>query len=227
MQINSFVGTILASFLVTGSVSYLAYAQRLFQLPLALFAIAAATALFPGISKALKNHQEATAYANLKKGFWLLAFTLSMATLGGMILSEPIIWLLFERNNFTAPQTVATASVLSMFMLGLLPLGLAKLFSLFLYASYRQKKAAVIATVSVAVNIIASLLLMKPMGASGIALAGSIGGWVLFILTVKEVGFDKFLPIIKSKNSLYFIVTMSLFGLALTLLNHWLMTLIR
>ncbi|MEA2047781.1 MAG: murein biosynthesis integral membrane protein MurJ [Campylobacterota bacterium] len=227
MQINSFVGTILASFLVTGSVSYLAYAQRLFQLPLALFAIAAATALFPGISKALKNNHEATAYANLEKGFWLLAFTLSMATLGGMILSEPIIWLLFERNNFNAQQTVATASVLSMFMLGLLPLGLAKLFSLFLYASYRQKKAAVIATVSVAVNIIASLLLMKPMGASGIALAGSIGGWVLFILTVKEVGFDKFLPIIKSKNSLYFIVTMSLFGLALTLLNHWLITLIR
>lgn len=227
MQINSFVGTILASFLVTGSVSYLAYAQRLFQLPLALFAIAAATALFPGISKALKNNNETTAYANLEKGFWLLSFTLGMATLGGMILSEPIIWLLFERNNFNAQQTVATASVLSMFMLGLLPLGLSKLFSLFLYASYRQKKAAVIATVSVAVNIIASLLLMKSMGASGIALAGSIGGWVLFILTVKEVGFDKFLPIIKSKISLYFIVTMSLFGFTLTLLNHWLITLIR
>ncbi|MEA1880022.1 MAG: murein biosynthesis integral membrane protein MurJ, partial [Campylobacterota bacterium] len=190
MQINSFVSTILASFLITGSVSYLAYAQRLFQLPLGLFAIATATALFPSISKALKNNDEQTAYSNLDKGFWLLSFLLGFATLGGMLLSQPIIWLLFERNQFNAQQTVATAEVLSMFMLGLLPLGLAKLFSLFLYASYRQGKAAKIATISVVVNIVASLLLMKPMGASGLALAGSIGGWVLFILTVKEVGVD-------------------------------------
>lgn len=227
LQINSFVGTILASFLITGSISYLAYAQRIFQLPLALFAIATATALFPSISKALKNKHDTQAYDNLKKGFWLLAFSLSMATLGGMILSEPIIWLLFERGAFTPEQTQATATVLSMFMIGLLPLGLAKLFSLFLYATYRQGKAAMIATISVAANIIASLILMQPMGASGIALAGSIGGWVLFILTVKEVGTERFTGIVKSKISLYFILSMLGFSFILYLINAWLITLIR
>lgn len=227
MQINSFVGTMLASFLVTGSISYLAYAQRIFQLPLALFAIATATALFPTISKALKNKQEEVAYANLSKAFWLLSFALGFATLGGMFLSEPIIWLLFERGNFTQAQSIETAKVLSMFMLGLLPLGLAKLFSLFLYASYKQGKAAKIATISVVINIIASLLLMKPLGAMGIALAGSIGGWVLFILTVKEVGFEKFLNILKTKITLYLLISLCLFAFVLYYVNVYLITLIH
>jgi putative peptidoglycan lipid II flippase len=227
LQINSFVGTILASFLVTGSVSYLAYAQRLFQLPLALFAIAAATALFPSISKALKNDKQEEAYSSLDKGFWLLSFLLTMATIGGALLAEPILWLLFERGKFDVSQTVATAEVLSMFMLGLLPLGLAKLFSLFLYASYRQAKAAKIATVSVVVNILASLMLMQTMGAAGLALAGSIGGWVLFILTVREVGTDKFMTIINSKKSLYFVVSMTLFAVCIYFINAYILTLIR
>jgi len=227
MQINSFIGTIIASFLVTGSVSYLAYAQRLFQLPLALFAIATATALFPSISKALKNKNETIAYQHLDNGFWLLTYTLGAATLGGVLLSEPIIWLLFERGAFDSEKTVKTAHVLSMFMLGLLPLGLTKLFSLFLYASYRQGKAAKIATISVIINIIASLLLMKPLGAMGIALAGSIGGWILFIFTVKEVGFDKFTAIVKSKKSLYFVVAMIGFSIIIYFVNMWLITLIR
>jgi len=227
LQINSFVGTIIASFLITGSVSYLAYAQRIFQLPLALFAIATAIALFPSISKALKNKNETLAYQNLEKGFWLLAFTLGLATVGGMCLAEPIIWLLFERGNFTTEQAQATASVLSMFMLGLLPLGLAKLFSLFLYATYRQGKAAMIATISVVVNIIASLLLMNPMGASGLALAGSIGGWVLFIFTVKEVGTERFMDIIKSKMSLYLILSLVSFTILLHYINILLLTWIR
>jgi putative peptidoglycan lipid II flippase len=227
LQINSFIGTILASFLMTGAVSYLAYAQRIFQLPLALFAIATATALFPGISKALKNKNETLAYENLGKGFWLLSFALGFATVGGMLLSEPIIWLLFERGAFTPEQTQETSLVLSMFMLGLLPLGLAKLFSLFLYATYRQGKAAKIATISVIANIIASLILMQTMGASGIALAGSIGGWVLFVLTVREVGTKRFTSIIKSKISLYFILSMLSFSLVLYFINTWMITLIR
>jgi len=227
MQINSFVGSMIASFLATGSVSYLAYSQRIFQLPLALFAIATATALFPSISKALKNNNESLAYANLSKGFWLLSFALGFATIGGILLSEPIIWLLYERGLFDSDKTVQVAQVLSMFMLGLLPLGLSKLFSLFLYATYRQAKAAIIATISVVVNILASLALMNSMGASGLALAGSIGGWVLFIFTVKEVGFDKFINIIKSKYSIYFIVTMLSFTIVMYFLNQWLMGLIR
>jgi putative peptidoglycan lipid II flippase len=68
---------------------------------------------------------------------------------------------------------------------------------------------------------------MHPLGASGLALAGSLGGWVLFIFTVKEVGTDRFLDIIKSKRSLYFIVMMIVFSLIIYFLNSWVVTLIR
>jgi len=226
-QISAFVDTLLATFLMTGSVSFLFYANRIFQLPLALIAIATATVLFPTVSKALKNNQEEKAYENLTQAFWLLSFLLGAAMLGGILLAEPIVWLLFERGKFTAIETLQTVHVLQMYMIGLLPFGLAKLFSLFLYASHRHRKAAKIAIYSLVTSVTASLLLMHPMGASGLALAGSLGGWVLFIFTVKEVGFEKFVKIIKHKRSLYFVISMLAFAILLYEVNFWLLTFIR
>jgi len=226
-QISAFIDTLLATFLMTGSVSFLFYANRIFQLPLALIAIATATVLFPAVSKALKNKNETEAYKNLNQAFWLLTFLLGAAMVGGILLAEPIVWLLFERGKFTEVQTLETVSVLQMYMVGLLPFGLAKLFSLFLYASHRHLKAAKIAVYSLLTSVTASLLLMHSMGASGLALAGSLGGWVLFIFTVKEVGTDRFLDIIKSKRSFYFIAMMLIFSLVIYFVNSWLVTLIR
>jgi len=226
-QISAFIDTILATFLMTGSVSYLFYANRVFQLPLAIIAIATATVLFPTVSKALKNGQEDIAYKNLSQAFWLLAFLLGAAMLGGILLAEPIVWLLFERGKFTQAETLQTVHVLQMYMVGLLPFGLAKLFSLFLYASHRHRKAAKIALYSLFSSVTASLILMHPLGASGLALAGSLGGWVLFIFTVREVGTDKFLQIIRSKKSIYFLLMLAGVGGVLFELNGWILTLIR
>jgi len=226
-QISAFIDTILATFLMTGSVSFLFYANRIFQLPLAIIAIATATVLFPTVSKALKNGQEETAYQNLNQAFWLLAFLLGGAMLGGILLAEPIVWLLFERGKFTAVETLETVSVLQMYMVGLLPFGLAKLFSLFLYASHRHLKAAKIAVYSLIASVTSSLILMQIMGASGLALAGSIGGWVLFIFTVKEVGSDKFFQIIKSKKSIYFLFFLIFFSIILYSVNSLILEYIR
>ncbi|PHS38742.1 MAG: murein biosynthesis integral membrane protein MurJ [Sulfurovum sp.] len=226
-QISAFIDTILATFLMTGSVSFLFYANRVFQLPLAIIAIATATVLFPAVSKALKNGQEEVAYSNLNKAFWLLTFLLGAAMLGGILLAEPIVWLLFERGKFTSIQTLETVTVLQMYMIGLLPFGLAKLFSLFLYASHRHLKAAKIAVYSLITSVTFSLILMHPMGASGLALAGSIGGWVLFIFTIREVGTERFLEIIKSKRSLYFVIMMLIFSFVIYFMNQWILTIIR
>ncbi len=226
-QISAFIDTILATFLMTGSVSYLFYANRVFQLPLAIIAIATATVLFPAVSKALKNNQEEKAYGNLKQAFWLLSFLLGASMIGGILLAEPIVWLLFERGKFTEVQTIETVSVLRMYMIGLLPFGLAKLFSLFLYASHRHRKAAKIAVYSLITSVSASLILMHPMGASGLALAGSLGGWVLFVFTVKEVGVDKFIAIIKTKYSLYFMIIMPIFIVVIYFLDLYIISFIR
>ncbi len=226
-QISAFVDTLLATFLISGSVSFLFYANRIFQLPLALIAIATATVLFPSVSKALKNGHEEKAYANLTQAFWLLTFLLGGAMIGGIILAEPIVWLLFERGKFTQTQTLQTAYVLQMYMVGLLPFGLAKLFSLFLYASHRHKQAAKIAIYSLIASLSASLILMQFMGAAGLALAGSIGGWVLFAFTVKEVGSEHFFRIIKQKRLIYFMIAAPLFALLLYAINLYIMSLIR
>ncbi|MHB8100046.1 MAG: murein biosynthesis integral membrane protein MurJ [Sulfuricurvum sp.] len=226
-QVASFIDTSLASFLAAGSVSYLFYANRIFQLPFAIIALAITTALFPSIAKAIKNENHALAYRNLHKSFWLLSALLGVSVLGGMLLSEPIIWLLFERGNFTIQDTHNTADVLMMYMGGLVPFGLAKLFSLYLYAMHKHMKAAKIAGLSLIINLIFSLLLMKPMGAAGLALAGSIGGIVQLILTAREIGFGIVFNLLKSKYSFYFILGVGIFGVLFYSLNHFLLNLIR
>jgi putative peptidoglycan lipid II flippase len=68
---------------------------------------------------------------------------------------------------------------------------------------------------------------MHPMGAAGLALAGSIGGWVLFGFTVKEVGVETFMRIIRHKRSLYFMIIMPIFAQVVYEVNGWVLTLIR
>ncbi len=210
-QVSAFLDTFLASFLATGSISYLYYANRIFQLPLALFAIATSIALFPKIARYLKNNDEAKAKANLKKAFWFLAFVLTASTIGGIILSKEITWLLFQRGAFSATDTANTTAVLQMYMIGLLPFGLQKLFVLWLYAKEMQMQAAKIATLSLGVYVVMALSFISPFGVAGLALASTLGGVVSFVFTLKVFGFHEFFNFLKSKNSIYLLIFSLLF----------------
>ncbi|BBG65796.1 proposed peptidoglycan lipid II flippase MurJ [Hydrogenimonas sp.] len=212
-QLSSFIDTWLASFLVSGSISYLFYANRLFQLPLALFATAASVALFPTVSKLLKRGAVEEAKVESKRVFWILVALLGGATAIGAVLSFEIVKLLFERGAFGTEDTRNTAAVLVMYLAGLLPFGLAKLFSLWLYASHRQADAAKIAAKSLGFNIFFSLLLIAPLQAPGLALASSISGWILLYLTLKALGGDIFLDIMRSKYAPLSLVFITLCGL--------------
>jgi len=205
-QVSAFLDTFLASFLATGSISYLYYANRIFQLPLALFAIATSIALFPKIARYLKNQDETKAKEFLQKAFWFLAFVLTASTIGGIILSHEITWLLFERGAFSSKDTINTTAILQMYMIGLLPFGLQKLFILWLYAKEMQTKAAKIATYSLGAYIIFALSFITPMGVSGLALASTLGGFVSFILTLRVFGIQNFFDILRSKNSIYLVL---------------------
>lgn len=191
-HISAFIDTWLASFLISGSISYLYYGNRIFQLPLALFAIATSIALFPMIAKAIKNKDENKALRLMKKSSLILFALLSIATLIGIVFDEFIVWLLFERGEFTASDTTNTAIILTMYLIGLIPFGIAKIFSLWLYAKEQQFLAAKISMKSLGFNIVFSLLLIQPYGAAGLAFASTLSGFVLFFLTIKEFGFTKF-----------------------------------
>jgi len=220
-QVSAFLDTFLASFLVTGSISYLYYANRIFQLPLALFAIATSVALFPRIARYLKNNDEAKAILFLKQAFWFLTFILTASTIGGIILAHEITWLLFERGAFSAHDTTNTTAVLQMYMIGLLPFGLQKLFVLWLYAKEMQMQAAKIATLSLSIYIIFALLFISPFGVSGLALASTLGGMSSFIYTIKTFGWSNFKEIFYSKHLLYLLISSALFIVLLLRLKEW------
>ena len=220
-QVSAFLDTFLASFLVTGSISYLYYANRIFQLPLALFAIATSVALFPRVARYLKNNDETKAKENLKKAFWFLAYVLTASTIGGILLAHEITWLLFERGAFNAQDTTNTTAVLQMYMVGLLPFGIQKLFILWLYAKEMQMRAAKIATLSLGVYISFALLFIGPFGVSGLALASTLGGMVSAVFTIKVFGFGEFFKFLQSKNSLYLVLFSAVFTFVLLLFKEY------
>lgn len=191
-HISAFLDTWLASFLMSGSISYLYYGNRVFQLPLALFAIATSIALFPMIARSIKNKDENKALNLMRKSSLILFGLLSIATFIGIVFDEFIISLLFERGAFTAQDTANTALILTMYLIGLIPFGVAKIFSLWLYAKEQQFLAAKISMKSLAWNIVFSLALIEPYGAAGLAFASTLSGFILFYLTIKEFGFRKF-----------------------------------
>ncbi|MDR2635213.1 MAG: murein biosynthesis integral membrane protein MurJ [Campylobacteraceae bacterium] len=200
VQLSAFIDTWLASFLAAGSISYLYYANRIFQLPLALFAIALSIGIFPRITKLIKKNDENEAVNLLSKGFWMLTFLLSASALGGILLSTPITKILFERGSFTSQDTIICAKVLAMYLIGLIPFGLSRIFSLWLFAQQRQKEAAMISAVALGGGVVFSFILVYPLGVIGLALASSLSGFFLFILTIRAFGFRRFFSIIYSKK---------------------------
>lgn len=199
-QLGAFIDTWFASFLAFGSISYLYYANRVFQLPLALFSIALATAIFPKISRQIKLKNDDEAKNLLSASFHLLLFLLLFSTIFALIFDEWIVKILFEHGSFTHQNTVECALVLSMFMFGLIPFGLAKLFSLWLYSKMKQNVAAKISIKSLILNVAVCLAFIKPLGAAGLALASSVSGVYLLYANLKEFGFNNFLAIISLKK---------------------------
>lgn len=204
-QISAFLDTWIASFLLTGSISYLYYANRIFQLPLALFAIALSVGVFPKIARLIKNNDKREALKLFSDGFWFLLFLLSLSAIGGIVLSEEIVKLLFQRGAFSTEDTIKSAEVLQMYLVGLIPFGLAKLFSLWLYANQRQKEAAKISLFSLSANVLLYTVLVEPLGVKGLALASSCAGIVLLGFTIRSFGFKEFLDIIRDKKLAIFV----------------------
>ena len=188
IQLNIIIGTIIASFLPIGAISHLYYADRLNQLPLAIFGIALGVVLLPSLSKAIKsnNNEIATKLQNRSLEFALLISIPS--AIGLYVLSLPIVHILFERGAFTQEDTRYTSQVLAYFALGLPAYVLIKVLIVCFFAREDTKTPLYISIISVISNIILSLILISTMREMGIALATAISAWinaiVLFIILI-------------------------------------------
>jgi putative peptidoglycan lipid II flippase len=209
-HISAFLDTLIASFLATGSISYLYYANRVFQLPLALFAIAVSMAVFPVISKMIKRGDEASAILMMSKNFWLLLYLLSISALCGFMLSFEIIWLLFERGAFVRADTLICSQALAIYLIGLVPFGLSRLFSLWLYSHHLQSVAARNSAYALGANIVLSATLAATYGVLGLALSGSLTGAISLLLNLRSFGWQRFWGIIRAKYFLLLAVTLLL-----------------
>jgi len=187
VQINILVGTILATLLPVGAVSYLYYSDRIVQLPLALFGIAMGTALLPALSEHFTESRPETAVAELGRGLgWLIWITLP-AMLGLLMLAEPIIITLFEHGRFTHADSFATAHALQAYALGLIAFCWARVLSTACYAAKDSKTPMRFAIISVVANIILAAGLMWPLGFVGLALATSLASFVNTGLLIRHL----------------------------------------
>ena len=171
-QITVFINTLLASFLPSGSVSYLYYADRLMQFPLGIFAIAMGTAALPSFSSL---SGEDTVPLGKAIGFTLrMIFMISIpASVGLILLREPIIGILFQRGAFTALSRRATAQALLGYAVGLFAVSGVRIVVPGFYALKDAKTPVRVAIAALAANILLGIILMFPLKHLGLALATS------------------------------------------------------
>ncbi len=178
VQINILVGTILATLLEPGAVSWLYYADRIVQLPLALFGIAMGAALLPLISRLLAAGEEQRAAREIASGLAWLSWITLPAVAGILLLAEPIIRTLFEHGAFTAADAGATARALQAYAIGLIAFCWIKPLSSGCYAHKDANAPARYAAINVGVNLALSLALMPWLAHAGLALATSLAAFI-------------------------------------------------
>ncbi len=191
-QINLALSRALASLLEEGSVSALYYATRVRELTLGLFSIALSIALLPTLSEqaAEKNIHEMkkTLVFSLK----LIVFITIPALAGLLLLSKPIIQVLFQRGAFVEQSTSLTSVALVFFSIGLPFISGSKILNTVFYSLKDTKTPVIIASITMVLYISLAFILMQPMAVGGIALALSLAEaislFLLWLFLEKKIG---------------------------------------
>jgi putative peptidoglycan lipid II flippase len=177
-QINVFIGTVLASLLPKGSVSYLYYADRMVELPLGVFAIAIGTATLPSFSEQVAQGRFDEMRKTISFSLRLMLFITIPSMVALIALRVPIISVLFERGAFTAESTMQTAWALLWYSVGLWAFSVIRVIVSAFYSLQDTKSPMKAAIVALVVNVVFSVALMFPMKHGGIALATAIASAV-------------------------------------------------
>ncbi len=179
VQINLVISTALAArFLGEGAISYLYYADRLNQLPLGLVGIGIGTVLLPTLSRQLAGRLDAQALHTQNRAIELVLLLTLPAAAALVVSALPIVRTLFEHGRFTFGASVATATTLSAFSLGLPAYVLIKVLTPGFHARGDTATPVRIAVGSMLVNLAGNVGLIWPLGVGGIALSTAIAAWV-------------------------------------------------
>ncbi|NOQ94506.1 MAG: murein biosynthesis integral membrane protein MurJ [Methylophaga sp.] len=173
-QINLLLDTLLASFLVTGSISWLYYSDRLVEFPLGIFGIALSTVILPSLSK---KHASASKAEFSHTIDWALRWVFIIATpaaIGLVWLAEPLLMTLFQYGEFSAEDAHQASLSLMAYGLGLLPFIFIKVLAPGYYARQDTKTPVKIGIIAMVTNMVLNIILMMHYAHVGLALATSL-----------------------------------------------------
>lgn len=190
--LNITVGNILASLLPQGSVSYLYYAQRLFEFPQGVFTVSVAQAVLPSMSRQAAGGDLPAMKDSLNYGICLTLFVTIPAMVGLLVCAEPLMTLLFMGGRFDYNMSVQSANALICYALGLSCVALVRVLAPAFYALKDTRTPVITAFISFLLNLGFSLWLMGPLKHSGLALASSLAAFanmaLLFRLLRRKIG---------------------------------------
>src|SRR5512143_2467272 len=191
-QFNIFIGTIFASFLATGSISYLFYGMRFIHFPLGIFGIAIATAILPTMSAQAAKRETEAFRETLSFGLRLVFFVMFPAMAGLIPLRIPIVNLLLEHGKFDRVSTEGVAAALLFYAVGLWAFAGVRIVAQAFYSLQDTKTPVKVAAISLVTNILFSMILMGPLALGGLALATSLSAMLnIGLLTLqlrKKIG---------------------------------------
>ncbi len=173
-QINAFLDTICASFLVHGSVTALYNSNRLMQFPLALFGIAMSTAALPALSASAARQDWSGLKQTLNLSLRLILFTVLPAMAGLIVLGIPSVELLFEHGRFTHRETLLTNQALVAYCLGLPAFSTVKVLAGAFYSLKDTRTPVRVASWCLLINMAGNLAFMWRWGVGGLAFATSL-----------------------------------------------------
>ncbi|MEY2701055.1 MAG: hypothetical protein RIQ52_1810 [Pseudomonadota bacterium] len=195
-QVNLLIDTLIASFLVTGSVSWLYYSDRLVEFPLGIFGVAIGTVILPHLSR---NHS-----SNNSSGFshsldWALRWVILIAipaTVGLVLLAQPLISTLFQRDHFSSHDVVMASRSLMTYSTGLLAFIAIKVLVPGFSSRKDLKTPVRCGMYAMLANVIFNLALIFPLaplgwGHAGLALATAMAAWVNCILLFTRLRRDR------------------------------------
>jgi putative peptidoglycan lipid II flippase len=191
-QVNLFVNTVLATTQGTGAVSWLNYAFRLMYLPIGLFGVSIGTAVLPAVSRHSAVRNDTAVRDTLSDGLSLMLMLNVPAMIGLIVLSTPIIRLIFERRAFTSLDTAATAGALQFYAIGLIGYSVVRIVSPVFYAVGQNRTPVAVSVATMVVNAAVSAGLVRVLGYRGLALGTSIAALfnatVLLVLLYRRLG---------------------------------------
>ncbi|EGQ9096160.1 murein biosynthesis integral membrane protein MurJ [Vibrio alginolyticus] len=218
-QINLLFDTFIASFLQTGSISWLYYSDRLLEFPLGLFGIAIATVILPALSRKHVDAQNEGFAQTMDWGVRMVILLGLPAMLGLMVLAKPMLMVLFMRGEFS-PQDVHQASLsLFAYASGLLNFMLIKVLAPGYYSRQDTKTPVKYGIIAMVTNMVFNAIFAYFYGYVGLAIATALSAFVNMALLYRGLHIAEVYQI--TKRTVFFIIRLAIAGAAMVAAILW------